>query len=41
MLVFNPPYVVSDSLPDREDEGWLEIACAGGRDRMEATGRRR
>ena len=37
MLVFNPPYVVSDSLLDREDEDWLEIACAGWKGGMGAT----
>ena len=39
VLVFNPPYVPSDSLPEREGGDWLEIACAGGRDGMEVTER--
>lgn len=31
VLVFNPPYVSSESLPDREEGDWLEIAWEDGR----------
>ena len=39
VLVFNPPYVPSESLPDREEGDWLEIACSDVRDGLEIEDR--